>query len=152
MMTHTKSEPASGVPVGAHRPVGTWGGQLTATIDDTPTGTALAGVLPVSAPARVSGEEVHFRVFPAGPIAGASAPLPPALEADVRQVVEPGTVAFWTEGDAPALPCGPTPVSPGDECRPASHCHTVGRRVDGDPRVLATVRPGDPVHVERATD
>ncbi len=27
----------------------------------------------------------------------------------------PRTVAFWTDGDAPALPYGPTPISRGDE-------------------------------------
>ncbi|MEU0669040.1 cyclophilin-like fold protein [Streptomyces lavendulocolor] len=111
-------------------------GQATATLDDTPTSKALAAVLPITCTAHTWGEEVYFET-----------PVSPALEADARQVVEPGTVAFWTEGDALALPYGPTPISRGDECRLASPCNILGR-VDGDPRVLATVRPGDPIRVE----
>ncbi|MBD0745825.1 cyclophilin-like fold protein [Streptomyces sp. CBMA152] len=112
-------------------------GRLTATLDETPTSTALAGALPIVSTAHTWGEEVYF-----------DTPVSPALEADARQVVEAGTVAFWTEGDALALPFGPTPISRGEECRLASPCNVVGR-IDGDPRVLATVRPGDPIRVDR---
>ncbi|MGP9019757.1 cyclophilin-like fold protein [Streptomyces sp. BR1] len=113
------------------------GGRLTATLDETPTSSALAGALPIVSTARTWGEEVYF-----------DTPVSPALEADARQVVEAGTVAFWTEGDALALPFGPTPISRGEECRLASPCNVVGR-IDGDPRMLATVRPGDPIRVDR---
>ncbi|MER7109129.1 cyclophilin-like fold protein [Streptomyces sp. NPDC000229] len=114
-------------------------GHVTATLDDTPTSKALAGVLPITSTAHTWGEEVYF-----------DTPASPALEADAQQVVEPGTVAFWTEGDALALPYGPTPISRGDECRLASPCNVLGR-IDGDPRALATVRSGDPIRVELAS-
>ncbi|MFG2890269.1 cyclophilin-like fold protein [Streptomyces sp. NPDC048248] len=113
-------------------------GQLTATLDDTPTSKALVAALPLQATAHTWGEEVYFDTG-----------LTPALEAGARQVVEPGTVAFWTEGNALALPYGPTPISLGDESRLASPCNVLGR-VDGDPRLLATVRSGDPIRVEKA--
>ncbi|MFH9354429.1 cyclophilin-like family protein [Kitasatospora sp. NPDC017646] len=58
--------------------------------------------------------------------------------------MEPGTVAFWTDGDSLALPYGPTPVSHDGECRLASPCNVLGA-LDGDSRVLRTVRPGDPI-------
>ncbi|MFG3496038.1 cyclophilin-like fold protein [Streptomyces sp. NPDC047928] len=115
-------------------------GHTTATIEETPTSKALAGVLPLTSTARTWGEEVYF-----------DTPVSTAPEPDARQVVEPGTVAFWTEGDALALPYGPTPISRGDECRLASPCNILGS-LDGDPRVLATVRDGDPVRVEHVTD
>ncbi|MEV6395345.1 cyclophilin-like fold protein [Streptomyces sp. NPDC051907] len=111
-------------------------GRLTATLEETPTSKALMGVLPISSSARTWGEEVYF-----------ATPVSPALEPDARQVVAPGTVAFWTDGDALALPYGPTPISRGDECRLASPCNVLGS-LDGDPRLLATVRDGDPVGVE----
>ncbi|EFF91958.1 conserved hypothetical protein [Streptomyces sp. e14] len=111
-------------------------GRLTATLDDTPTARALARELPLVSSARTWGEEVYFDT-------GVSVPR----ETDARQVVAPGTVAFWTDGDALALPYGPTPISHGDECRLASPCNVLGR-VDGDPRRLASVRDGDPVRVE----
>lgn len=111
-------------------------GNLTATLDDTPTAQALSKALPLSSTARTWGEEVYFDT-------GVSV----SRETDARQVVEPGTVAFWTDGDALALPYGPTPISRGAECRLASPCNILGR-LDGDPRLLATVRDGDPVRVE----
>ncbi|MGW7362194.1 cyclophilin-like family protein [Streptomyces sp. NPDC054841] len=126
-------------------------GQLTATLEETPTSKALAGALPVSSTAHTWGEEVYFTVFSRGTTPGAPGSVSPALEADARQVVDPGTVAFWTEGDALALPYGPTPISQGDKPRLASPCNILGR-IDGDPRVLATVRPGDPIRVEHVTD
>ncbi|MEU9011974.1 cyclophilin-like fold protein [Streptomyces sp. NPDC048479] len=112
-------------------------GHLTATLEETPTSEALMGALPLASTAHTWGEEVYFDTT-----------ISPALEAAARQVVEPGTVAFWTEGDALALPYGPTPISRGDECRLAGPCNVLGR-IDGDPRLLATVRAGDPIRVER---
>ncbi|MFJ8073471.1 cyclophilin-like fold protein [Streptomyces sp. NPDC096176] len=114
-------------------------GHLTATIDETPTSKALMGVLPFSATAQTWGEEVYFQT-----------PVSVPQESDALQVVEPGTVAFWTDGDALALPYGPTPISLGEECRLASPCNVLGR-IDGDPRQLARVRAGDPVRVECVT-
>ncbi|MFI6049814.1 cyclophilin-like fold protein [Streptomyces violascens] len=111
-------------------------GSLTATLEETPTSKALAGALPIISTAHTWGEEVYF-----------DTPVSPAREADARQVVEPGTVAFWTDGDALALPYGPTPISRGEECRLASPCNVLGR-IDGDPRLLATVRSGDPIRVD----
>ena len=111
-------------------------GHLTATLDDTPTAQALTQALPLASTARTWGEEVYFDT-------GVSVPR----ETSARQVVDPGTVAFWTDGDALALPYGPTPISRGAECRLATPCNVLGR-LDGDPRLLATARAGDPVRVE----
>ncbi|MFB7936926.1 cyclophilin-like fold protein [Streptomyces sp. NPDC004779] len=117
----------------------TWpAGHITATLDETPTSTALVGALPIVSTARTWGEEVYF-----------DTPVSVPREDGARQVVDPGTVAFWTDGDALALPYGPTPISRGDECRLASPCNLLGS-LDDDPRVLATVRDGDPIRVELA--
>ncbi|WP_369390471.1 cyclophilin-like fold protein [Streptomyces sp. CG1] len=112
-------------------------GNITATLDaDTPTTQALTKALPLTSTACTWGEEVYFDTGVAV-----------SRETDARQVVEPGTVAFWTDGNALALPYGPTPISRGDECRLASPCNVLGG-LDGDARVLATVRDGDPIRVE----
>ncbi|MER7171009.1 cyclophilin-like fold protein [Streptomyces mesophilus] len=113
---------------------------LTATLEDTPTSRALAKALPITASAHTWGEEVYFDT-------GVSV----EREAGAEQVVDPGTVAFWTDGDALALPYGPTPISRGEECRLASPCNLLGA-LDGDPRRLATVREGDPIRVELVTE
>ncbi|MFF8656912.1 cyclophilin-like fold protein [Streptomyces huasconensis] len=115
-------------------------GHLTATIEETPTAQALEKALPLTATAQTWGEEVYFDT-------GVSV----EREAGARQVVDPGTVAFWPDGDALALPYGPTPISRGDECRLASPCNVLGR-LDGDPNLLSTVRAGDPIRVERIRD
>ncbi|MEV7994242.1 cyclophilin-like fold protein [Streptomyces sp. NPDC086077] len=111
-------------------------GHLTATLDDTPTTRALIKALPLTSTAHTWGEEVYFDTG-----------IAVSRETGARQVVEPGTVAFWTDGDALALPYGPTPISQGEECRLASPCNVLGH-IDGDPRLLATVHHGDPIRVE----
>ncbi len=113
------------------------GGQLFATLDDTPTVRALAAALPRDSIAQTWGDEVYFEV-----------PVEATLERGARQVVDPGTICFWVEGQALAIPFGPTPASRGSECRLVTRVNVLGRAI-GDPTVLRTVRDGDPIRVER---
>lgn len=113
---------------------------MTANLLDTPTVKQLLAVLPSQASARTWGEEVYFEM-----------PLEAVLEADARQVVEPGTVCFWVDGGALALPFGPTPASKGSECRLVTRCNVLGR-IEDDPRRLAAVQQGATVRVERLDD
>ena len=105
---------------------------------DTPTSRALLKAVPFESKAQTWGEEVYF-----------ATPVRARLEKDACQVVEPGTVCFWTEGDALALPYGRTPMSSDERPRLASPCNVLGRLV-GDPRRLDAVRPGEKVSVEKA--
>lgn len=105
---------------------------------DTPTARALAAAAPFESKAMTWGEEVYF-----------ATPVSAKLEPDARQVVEAGTVCFWTEGDALALPFGRTPISTDERPKLASRCNVVGRLLS-DPGSLASVRAGDPVKVEKA--
>jgi hypothetical protein len=108
-------------------------GSLTATLDDTPTSRALVATVALNARAQTWGEEVYFEV-----------PVKAALERNAKQVVSPGTVCFWVEGGAIALPWGRTPLSEGSEPKLVSPCNVLGR-IDGDPRRLASVRGGDAI-------
>jgi len=105
---------------------------------DTPTAKALIKALPFESRAQRWGEEVYF-----------ATPVKAALEKDARQVVEPGTVCFWTEGDALALPYGRTPISSDERPKLANRCNVLGR-LRGDPQRLAAVRSGEAVTVDRA--
>jgi hypothetical protein len=110
---------------------------LQAELRDTPTTRALAEALPFEAAAQTWGEEVYF-----------STPVSARLEPDARQVVEPGTVCFWTEGDALALPYGRTPISSDERPKLASRCNVLGNII-GDAKALAGIKAGAKVRVEK---
>ena len=110
---------------------------LQAELRDTPTVQALAAALPFEASAQTWGDEVYF-----------STPVSAKLEPDARQVVEPGTVCFWTEGDALALPFGRTPISTDERPKLASRCNVLGNIV-GDAKALAGIKAGAKVRVEK---
>ncbi len=111
-------------------------GSVTADLQPGPTVDRLLAVLPCESSINTWGEEVYF-----------SLPVRAALEPGAQQVVPPGSVCFWVDGSALALPWGRTPASRGDECRLVSPCSVLGR-IRGDASVLASARDGDTVRVE----
>ncbi len=113
-------------------------GELTATLDDTPTAKLVLAALPAKSRANTWGEEVYF-----------SMPVSAKKEKTAIEVVPPGTVCFWVEGSSLALPYGPTPVSQGSECRLVTSVNVLGK-LDGDSRALAGIRSGDTIEVSAA--
>jgi len=111
---------------------------LTVNLLDTPTAKAIADAVPFEARAQTWGEEVYF-----------TTPVSARLEPDARQIVEPGTVCFWTEGDALALPYGRTPMSTDSRPRLANPCNLVGTLV-GDPKALSRIKAGEKITVSKA--
>ncbi len=111
-------------------------GQVAATLRETPTALKLLAALPCESTANTWGDEVYFRV-----------PISSEREDDALQVVEPGTVGFWVEGQSLAIPFGPTPISVGDECRLAAKVNILGQLED-DPKLLKSVKAGDSIKVE----
>ena len=107
-------------------------GKLKFEIDlqDTPTTKALLARLPFESTAQTWGDEVYF-----------STPVSAKLEPGAKQVVDPGTVCFWTQGDSIALPFGRTPISTDDRPKLANPCNVIG--VLKNYKDLKNVRTGD---------
>jgi len=110
---------------------------LTATLRDTPTAQAILAALPIESRAQTWGEEVYFSI-----------PVTAELEADARDLVTAGELAFWIEGSCIAIGFGPTPISRGNEIRLAARTN-IWADTNDDVRQLGSVQVGDVVRVEQ---
>ena len=108
---------------------------VDAELNDSRTAAAIAAALPIEAKAETWGDEIYFGI-------GQSLP-----GESPREVVEMGDLGYWPPGQAFCIFFGPTPMSRGDEIRPASPVNVVGRVV-GDARALLRVRAGSRVRIE----
>ena len=109
---------------------------VEARLGESRTATAIWDRLPIEAKGETWGDEIYFD------IGVRAAPESP------REVVECGDLAYWPPGQAFCIFFGPTPISLGDEIRPASAVNVVGR-IAGDPAVFKRVRTGTRVRIER---
>ena len=108
---------------------------VDAELNVSRTAAAIAAALPIEARAQTWGDEIYFDIGQALP--GESP----------REVVDLGDLGYWPPGQAFCIFFGPTPMSRGNEIRPASAVNVVGRVV-GDPRAFTRVRSGTGVRIE----
>ena len=109
---------------------------VIAELLDTPTARAIAHSMPFASKAQIWGEEVYFET-----------PVMAELEADARDVVEAGELAFWVEGQCIAIGFGPTPVSQGNEIRLAAKTNIWAKALS-DVRDLKQTKADDFVFIE----
>jgi hypothetical protein len=110
---------------------------VPAELSETDTARRIIAALPIESAGSYWGGEFYF-----------SAPIQSEEDETAREVVEPGTVAFWVDGSCLCLFWGPTPVSKGGECRAASAVNVVGRVTK--PELLPALK-GRKVRVELAS-
>ena len=109
-----------------------------AELNDSKTADAVWAALPLEAKGDTWGDEIYFDI---GLTAAPESP---------REVVEAGDLGYWPPGRAFCIFFGPTPMSRGDEIRPASPVNVLGRIV-GDPKAFKAVRAGTRVTLRRAS-
>ena len=97
---------------------------IRAEFYDMPTGRAIAEALPITGSVNRWGGEIYFTI-----------PVSMPLEADSRDVLEPGELGYWPTGNAFCIFFGATPAAQADECRAASNVNVFGR-VSGDLKPL----------------
>jgi len=112
----------------------------TATLNDSPTADAIWKALPITARGNTWGDEIYF---------GIPVHLPEAD--DAQEIVALGDLGYWPPGHALCIFFGRTPMSRGNEIRPASAVNVWGK-VDGDATVFKRVPGGSTVIVERVED
>lgn len=109
---------------------------LTATLDDSPTADAVWDALPITGRVQTWGDEIYFSI-----------PVRVEEADDAQATVDKGAVAYWPPGSALCLFWGPTPMSQGDEIRPASPVNVFGQ-IEGDASVLAEIPAGAEIRLE----
>ena len=107
-------------------------------LNDSPTADMVWDALPITASASIWGDEIYFSI-----------PVSADGDDTAQETVELGAIAYWPPGSALCLFFGPTPMSQGDEIRPASAVNVLGM-IEGDPTVLRSVRSGTAIEVVRA--
>jgi len=112
------------------------GVEVEAVLHKTPTAEAIWMTLPIEGKANRWGDEIYFEI-----------PVKMPLEKEAKELVELGDLGYWPEGAAFCIFFGPTPISQGDEIRPASAVNIVGE-VQGDPKVFKQVKDGTKVRIE----
>lgn len=114
-------------------------GPVIATLSDENPETAKAFLqaLPITGRANLWGDEIYFNI----PVEA-----PPE---NGKSVVELGEIAYWPPGKAFCIFFGPTPMSRGDEIRPASAVNVFGK-IEEDPKVFKKVQNGEEVKIELA--
>jgi hypothetical protein len=113
--------------------------ELIAELNSSKTAQAVWKALPVKGFANIWGNEIYFSI-----------PVILTLESG-KALVEMGDLCYWPQGNAFCIFFGPTPISKGDQIKPASEVSVFGK-ISGDATVLKKVTSGTKVVIEQLSD
>ena len=109
---------------------------VKAYLNETNTANRVWDALPITASANTWGDEIYFTI-----------PVQAELE-NAKELVSLGDIGYWPPGKAMCLFFGKTPISKGDEIRPASAVNIIGK-IEGDLKLLRKVKDGDTINIRR---
>jgi len=110
--------------------------KAAAELNDSETAQEIWEALPIKSKVNTWGDEIYFSI-----------PIKIGLE-NAKAVVSAGDLGYWPSGTAFCIFFGPTPMSQGDEIRPASPVNVFGR-IAGDPGIFKQVKPGAKIIIEK---
>jgi len=110
--------------------------EVVAELNDTDTAQAIWEALPIKGRANLWGDEIYFSI-----------PVSVELEAG-QELVDVGDLGYWPPGKGFCIFFGPTPMSEGEQPRPASPV-TVFGKVIGEATVFKSVASGAEITIEK---
>ena len=110
--------------------------ELEAWLNETKTAVKVFEALPITSTVNTWGDEIYFTI-----------PVDTGPE-DAKELVSLGDIAYWPPGKAMCIFFGKTPISRGDEIRPASAVNIIGK-VEGDLKTLRKVKDGEGITIRR---
>jgi len=113
------------------------GVESQAILADSESAKAIWDSLPIESTCNIWGDEVYFSI-----------PVSLPLDETAKEIVDMGDLGYWPTGKALCIFFGPTPISEGDEIRPASAVNIVGKIV-GDPKIFKKISSGTKVSVKK---
>jgi len=110
--------------------------ELEGWLNETKTAARVFEALPITSTVNTWGDEIYFTI-----------PVDTGPE-DAKELVSLGDIAYWPPGKAMCIFFGKTPISRGDEIRPASAVNIIGK-VEGDLKTLRKVKDGEGITIRR---
>ncbi len=102
---------------------------VSAILNESKTAQEILARLPFKAEINTWGEEIYFEI-----------PVFAGLENGFsRDIVDPGDLGYWPEGNCFCVFFGPTPISEKGEIRPASKVNLIGK-VTGDIKLFQKMK------------
>ena len=111
--------------------------KVDASLNDSKAAQKIWETLPIEGKVNTWGDEIYFSI-----------PVNIELE-NAKAVVSEGDLAYWPPGNAFCIFFGTTPVSRGNEIRPASPVNIFGKII-GDPKVFKKVSSGVKIIVKKS--